>query len=364
MSERDYYCNQKFWWLSVNTARNEAFSCCTAEPIRISNYDDIFNCEEFVSHREDMLNNIRTPNCDICWKAEDSNRVSRRVNDNGSERTHTNKISYPEVLNISFGIDCNLSCVYCCPQYSSSWIRDVHNNPYTIQDSRFNLSNKDKILVLAGQKLLAKSNSTSSIVNACKKYKTARVIISGGEPFLDNQLIDLVTSFDDVTVITGLGVNTNRLTKMLDKMPLHVKFRVSAETTGKTYEFVRYGNSWDNFRRNLDLIVPRFNHTFASVISNLTIHDYTNFKKQYGTSDDVLLACEDPTYLSPVILDDLSRSLIDPTMNKFTNGNYSREDERNFKLFIREYASRRNLSFGHFPESFQQWILDSDQSTM
>jgi hypothetical protein len=141
-------------------------------------------------------------------------------------------------------------------------------------------------------------------------------------------------------------------------LPESVTFSVSAENTGQLYEFNRYGNTWDNFQRNLELLSNR-KYRFCSVISNTTIHGYNEFFKEFGTMGDQINICNDPLYLAPNVIDAHSKSQLmfdNPEINLSIMAQCDMQQSLQAKQYIKEFARRRNLSLKIFPESFQEWL--------
>ena len=361
----DSYCSQKFWWLSVHPERRTMMSCCSAFPTRIDttwlkqNPGQLFNSPGLLLERKLILEGQRVESCNSCWLAEDSGIPSRRTVMQSDSITHTQVQSKPTTLHIIISADCNMTCSYCCKQYSTAWLRDIEKNGAYFDEDRYNINMDDRILLKLGQKAIKQSRTYNDILEEVKTYKDCdQVVLSGGEPFLYNGLEDLVSGFDHtVEIFTGLGVDSTRFARILDKLPEHVKFTVSAENMGKLYEFNRHGNTWDNFQRNLDLLANR-NYRFCSVISNTTVHGYAEFERTYVTSDDQLNICNDPDYLGPNVLDAESKKLIisNTEVMKAVNAESTAVQEIKAKQYIKEFASRRNLSLSIFPDSFQAWI--------
>lgn len=371
------YCSQKFWWLTVEPERRTMNSCCAATATKIdltwlkSNPGQLFNTPELLAERTSMLNNEPVASCeDTCWSAERRGLPSRRTIMESGTRTHTDVYASPRVLHINIGSDCNLTCSYCCKQYSTAWLRDVKDNgPYT-DEVRYQITANDRIVLQLGQTAIKESDSYQTILQEVKRFKTAKQIeITGGEPFLYNGLEDLVSGLSaPVDIFTGLGVNTDRLKRMLDRLPSVTTFTISAETTDALYEFNRYGNTWDQFRRNLDLIVGRFDYRFCSVLSNLTVHGFDKFQQEYSTNRDLLNPCNDPEYLSASVLDAASKAALSQIQYKYhdqiikqtLNIASTQEQKIVLKKYLLEFAQRRNLSLAVFPDSFIHWINNKE----
>lgn len=371
------YCSQKFWWLTVEPERRTMNSCCAATATKIDltwlklNPGQLFNTPELLEERHAMLNNEPVTSCeDTCWSAERRGLPSRRTIMESGTRTHTDIHATPRVLHINVGSDCNLTCSYCCKQYSTAWLRDVKEHGAYTDEARYQITANDRIVLQLGQTAIKESDSYQTIIREVTKLKTAQQIeITGGEPFLYNGLADLVAGLSaPVDVFTGLGVATSRLTRILDQLPAATTFTISAECTDALYEFNRYGNTWDQFQRNLDLIAGRFEYRFCSVLSNLTVHGFDQFQQEYSTDRDLLNPCNDPEYLSASVLDDASKTQLSQIQYKYHDQTIKQtlaiasthQQQVILKKYLLEFAQRRNLSLTVFPDSFINWINNKE----
>jgi organic radical activating enzyme len=369
-----YYCSQKFWWLTVEPQKRSMASCCAAELTKIdldwikSNPGQLFNTPQLQHERQQMLDGQVVSSCyNTCWRAEEQGLPSRRILMGSDQVNETAVIADPSVLNINLGTDCNLTCSYCGKYYSTAWLRDVNEHGIYLDEGRFNLTANDKIILNLGQKKIKESDVYNLILDeAIKLKRVEKVEITGGEPFLYNGLVDLVTRlYAQVYIYTGLGVNNARFKEILLKLPKNVILTVSAENIGELYEFNRYGNSYENFINNLNTIKELgFNYHFSSVISNLTIHGYKQFRDTLGTELDVINFCADPEYLNVNVLDDTSKEIInqvdynklDVEIKNAVNTNCTAEQKIKLKTYLIEFARRRQLSLEVFPESFRDWL--------
>lgn len=367
------YCSQKFWWLTVEPERRQILSCCAAQPQKIdtkwlkNNPGKLFNMPVLQQDRQEMLDNVQVKGCEVgCWVPEQDGKISRRVLMKSLEKTHTDINGYPEMLHINVSSDCNLTCVYCTKQYSTAWLRDINSNGPYLDESRFVLNSNDRILLNLGQKKINESESYNFIIDEVIKYNNCKeVVITGGEPLLNNNLSKLLKNFNQkVTVYTGLGVSTDRLERVVADLPENVEFAVSAENINKHYEFTRYNNSFERFERNFAVLKADKKVIFSSVMSNITILNYVEFENYYQDTDINLVFCNDPDYLSINVLDNTSKEMLQST--KFKNRDhfikqaleqpYTPYQKNNFIKFILEYARRRNLDINIFPKHFINWL--------
>ena len=369
----EYYCSQKFWWLTVEPERRTMNSCCAAQATKIdlawlrSNPGKLFNTPELLAERQSMLNNEPVASCeDTCWSAERQGRVSRRTAMKTTDRTHTDLYTSPHVLHINLGSDCNLTCSYCCKQYSTAWLRDIDAHGPYLDHERYSINANDRIVLKLGQTAIKNSEAYQTILQEVQRFRSVEQIeITGGEPFLYNGLPQVIKQLPvSADIFTGLGVNTDRLSKILDQLPADTTFTISAENTGALYEFNRYGNTWDQFRRNLDLLSSRFSYRFCSVLSNLTVHGFDQFQQAYGSDKNLLNFCTDPDYLNASVLDTESKIQLsqidykyqDQEIKQTLQAEYTQQQKQNLQQYLTEFAQRRNLNLDVFPDSFLNWL--------
>ena len=198
---RTYYCNQKFKFLKIDIPSQTIYNCDAARPHRVDltwlaqHPGEIFNTDTSIQDRTMMLANIRNPNCEQnCWPAEDKGSVSPRIHRQGYLKTHTDCHIQPEMIDMTVNTDCNLTCTYCCKEFSSSWRKDLINNgDYNITDfkDRYQITNKDLVIKKISQPELKNSQGYQLLLNEVKLAAPGlkTLFITGGEPLLDNQLL-------------------------------------------------------------------------------------------------------------------------------------------------------------------------------
>ena len=375
----DSYCNQKFWWLNVDLTRKQHYSCCAATPVDIDvkwlskNSGQLFNTPLLQQERHAMLNNEPVASCyDTCIKAESQGLVSRRQFEQGIVKTHTNVNAEPTLVNIVLGSTCNLTCVYCCKQYSSAWLRDVEEfGPY-FDTNRFKIFPNDKI---KKQFDIQADTDYKLLLDELGTLSPTTIHVSGGEPFLYNNIVDLIQTLNatEIRINTGLGVDPVRFKNQIDKIKnlTNVEILVSGETINQLYELVRYGNTFSKFETNLETVKQSgMKYRFVGVISNLTVLGIKDFYNQYQDANFYFTLCNDPDFLAVNVLDDNTKSVI---MQDIQNSNHpaksvileniskpvSQAQHRDFSKYILEFTSRRNLTIDLLPDSLQRWIHDA-----
>lgn len=383
---RDYYCNKKFYELKIDFDKKNCYSCCKALPNNIDikalkkNPGSLFNTDHLIEERKKMIKNQRVESCEsACWELEDKGLQSWRLQKNGNIRSHQDLENFPEQLDLALSGNCNLTCSYCCKEYSSAWRNDI------IKNGNYNLNNVDdrysiKTFDLALKKITLKQKNSLSqykileeeVERMSKKLKI--LSISGGEPFLYNNLKNLLERFRHVPRIeinTGLGLKFEKICKILEYIQdfKNVHLYISGESTDKFYEFNRYGNSFDNFNNSVELASKmKINFSFITTHSNLTVLDYVNFNKKYPHISKSFNIVSTPNFMLPYVLDDDTKnSLIREIGNnfndqesvfliKFLQNSPDNQQRANLEIFIKEFSSRRKINLDFFPSSLRSWL--------
>ena len=368
--------------MSVDFEKRLTYSCCSAVPTKIDlswikkNPGKLFNTPQLHQERQSMLDDIPVDSCKIaCWTPEQQGLVSRRNLCQSDIKTHDTMESRPNVLNIILGSDCNLTCSYCDKQYSMSWLRDIKDHGGYLDIPKFKLTPMDLIKLNVSQKEQEETDGFKTLIKEINLFKNIdkKIIITGGEPFLYNNLPNLLNNLPESPLVefyTGLGVNNKRLKNQLDKISniKNLNITVSAENIDKSHEFNRYGNSHSEFCKNVDLLQKYgFNVKFSSVVSNLTVFGLVDFVNHYGNENIGYQFCVDPNFLRVNVIDPYSLDNIIPVIEssdisikeeilKNLQIPSTKEQQQQCSIFLKEFARRRNLSLDIFPQTMLQWL--------
>ena len=384
MSDRDYYCSMKFRFLKVDLEKKTTYNCHAAQshPIDLkwvsNNPGQLFNTDINVAERKMMLDNKRNPSCEQnCWPAEDVGAISPRLFQKGNIKTHFDPITQPEIIDLTIGSDCNLTCSYCCKEYSSRWRKDIlDNGDYAItnSDDRYKKSQIDVVLQKTSQNKKKDSIQYQLFSQEIYAVKSTlkRLVITGGEPFLDNGLIDIINTASEtplVSIYSGLGVSLTRFEQLIKKIAEYpnVELIISAENIGKFLEFNRYGVKWKEFDLKIELIksagIP---FKFQCTLTNLTLFGFSEFYKHYKDIEMDIGYAYQPTSMAPYVLDDQSKQDILEQLKEvpdIENIRASMEQtpsdmqRLNIKEFLTEFTQRRKgIDISMFPSSFLNWI--------
>lgn len=265
-----YSCNKLFDYFQYHLGQG-SFSYCCKTPHYFP-VDDDFNLNEelltnhpvMVKRREELLNNIRTPACKACWTSEDMGLNSFRTPTNKHFEKTIQKSDIKKV-EIILGTTCDAKCVYCGSYFSSKWEAENKlfnpNKVWPIKQSNSKLDelfwnwfldgvlqNLDSISLLGGEPLIMDSfyESLERMLEVLKKKPAPKKL--------------------NLSVFSNMNTPEKYINKfmvMLPKLEEHfnVTIQPSGESTGKQFEYIRYGVSWDRWMENTE----RFLYTDISI---------------------------------------------------------------------------------------------------
>lgn len=379
----DVYCSSKFKELQVHVQSRLLYNCCKAWPERINldwlenNPGKLFHTPTMIADRKLMLEGKRSKSCEYgCYQYEDQGITSKRISEKNNEFIYD--VYNPlKSITISLSNDCNLTCAYCSSEWSTSWARDID------KDGEYNIEkykNKNDNWSELWQKLKQRdrSNDTKFFKLLMKEISLSldikKIGILGGEPLLNNELIELLETIKDkkIHITSGLGVPKNRFKSIVDKIKdkNNISFNISAENTNNFFEFIRHGLSWNDFTHKIDYIKKNgITISFISTITNLTSFDIVSFYNMYGNEHIISYnPVTDRSFLQPNVLDDLSKKiLIDSIQDKMENKFFIQLKEsisqphndierKNLSMFLKEFSNRRKLKLDIFPDHFLKWL--------
>jgi len=376
-----YYCSTKFTDLQVHVQGRLLYNCCKAWPERINlewleaNPGKLFHTDTMIKDRKLMIEDKSCVSCHHgCYKYEEQGLSSARLQQHNHEF-----ISDPDSplkhLQISLSTDCNMTCMYCGPEWSTSWHKDIKKNG-AHELIGFKLDNDNFSDLWAKIKQKSRSNESKFFKLLLKEISLANglesITLLGGEPLLNNQLETLLEMSENkrITIVTGLGVSSIRLANLLKKTTnKKIKFRVSGEATGSFFELIRYGISWNDFQQRVRMISDHGHEIeFSSTPSNISLLDFTNFYETFSKQHTINInPLSERPFLMPHVLDDRSkRDFIDEIksrnnvsqfqeISRLVNLDPSETDRSNLGNYLKQFSSRRSIDTSFLPEHFRKW---------
>jgi organic radical activating enzyme len=240
----------------------------------------LHNTDQKKADRAKMLKGERPAGCEYCWKIEDMGRdaISDRVYKSRIYPVHVLKEAFDtpadedvnlRTLEIAFDRTCQFACSYCNPAFSSSWVRDIHQNgPYTglVSDGRNHFTHEHD------RAQLYKLNETNPYVEAffawweTDLHRTLQELrITGGEPLMSGYTWKLIEWFKanqgksstKLAINSNLGFDSERLSEFIESIrPLpHVELYTSMEATALQAEYIRDGLDYRQWLQNVHTLL-------------------------------------------------------------------------------------------------------------
>ena len=327
------FCLAKFTQVTMHLGTGYMHSCHHPKMHKIpldelqEDYRALFNTKHLKKARKQMLTNQKPSECDYCWRIEDDGNLSDRSfksmkpwaldrHDEIIESTGDENIT-PTYLEVSFSNACNMSCLYCGPQFSSKWVEDLkQKGPMKVLEGL----GKDEHWVQGWQDLDTlnyKNREENPYVEAFWKWfpeiysslETYR--ITGGEPLMSKETfrsMDWIAENPneklDFSINTNLGVPDKLWQKFIEKLKKIKNNKVkgvtiftSCEAWGKRAEYIRRGLDFELFKTRYEELASLGNVKVVvmAAYNVLSISSFQQFlewqlemKKKYNFNSAVL----------------------------------------------------------------------------
>jgi organic radical activating enzyme len=257
--------------------------------------------------RKLMLEGIRPPECEYCWKVEDnasenefSDRIIKSSDDwafpflkEVSKKKWDQNIN-PKYIEVNFGFECNFTCIYCTAEVSSSIFAELAKegpypvaNPTTIESLR------------AADKLPIPANKKNIYIDAFWKWFPDVVSdllvfrITGGEPLINNNTFRVLDYFNEnpqpnleLSINSNFCVPEKRFDMFIEKSKNLIEGKkvksilvyTSIDTTGEQAEYIRTGLVEDNLYSNIELFLTEVPLARVCFMCTFNILSLTNFE--------------------------------------------------------------------------------------
>lgn len=217
--------------------------CCHTPWRDMQPNENWHNSDVMQQRRYAHNNDIKHSDCKHCWLLEEQNqRSSRQLETQNTPR-----------LEIKISNVCDMACRYCRPNNSSIWAERMKEFGY----SRRTLTAEQA----SDRYHLVREEFYTWLQKELPKFQQGRgLLITGGEPFLDDDLYQL---FDRIEVRnTRIHINTNlntpekfwsqqeQLLMRLLSQGNHIVLRCSIDGVGSQQEWQRQNSSWPRIEAN------------------------------------------------------------------------------------------------------------------
>jgi sulfatase maturation enzyme AslB (radical SAM superfamily) len=253
--------------------------------INITDVTDVvefYNIQQLKSIRKRMLNNERTPECDICYAVEDNGGVSVRqmfekqwpkeriVADTNPSTGEISKVNV-NYLDLSWSNKCNLQCKMCSPSASDQLIEEAIELqlPIIKDNPGVNWDFKDSW----------KYPNVKSVIEKIVTPALSQVLVTGGEPLVNNDFYTLcqiliergMSQNIDLSFHTNLTVTPGKWFDIWSKFK-SVTIKISIDGVEEVYEYIRYPGKWSIVKDNIDSVIE-----YANTQRNIGIEFHTVF---------------------------------------------------------------------------------------
>ena len=281
--DKETFCPLPFVHVST-MPHGEVKLCCRAQPPKNGtnpnvknpefNLKDYWHSEYMNEVRDDLILGVKNSQCSNCWKMEDNEIVSLRMNritdlmDNDTYKQNINKYLVEREVDFSIPLIelklsnvCNFKCRMCWPKDSSKWVTDWDkvSKFYSEGDQRYieeivdsnglrksrvmNLYEKDKDFV---DQLLELMSTVEEIEFA------------GGEPLMDPihyRVLNNIPNPENVTLkySTNLSIMKMGKNNVIDlwKKFKSIKLTISIDGYKDLNAKIRRGADWDLLKHNI-----------------------------------------------------------------------------------------------------------------
>lgn len=285
-------CLLKWSQVSLYLYDNTASSCHRNKSHTVPDNYDFHNAPIQLEHRQKMLNGQWPADgrgCEHCRDQEVFGGVSDRqqwLNDARNAR-YVPKELYndptalsvrPTQLSVHFNNKCNLKCLYCGPELSSSWVKEIwkfeEGREYGIDPWELDKTYKQRV-----EKFYSWMEQNYSSLKAFD--------ILGGEPFIQTETFDCIDWMIahpnpevDFEIYSNLQIKHDLFKRGINKVRQlagtvkEVLLVASIDCYGPASEYIRFGHDWATFEENWNYVLhecPEITPTMNWTVSSLSI---------------------------------------------------------------------------------------------
>jgi len=274
-------CSRAWTDLNIDFYLNRWRYCCKAVWVPIpEKYDHTYFIDNpyIKKTREELATGIETSACNWCWndykKTGHAWRDVANVWPNGIE----NENITPSLV-LTFDNICDQSCLYCGPENSSKWAKELNNSEHV--DTSPNTKKQIDALV----KWLATVETSEQIVFQ----------VLGGEPTYSHNFyyfleqLKLGNILENSNIIISVTTNGNtvknpmeKLLKIMNSSSWKWHIGLSNEACGEIGENIRYGLNMKRFENNLKLYLNTSNVTrlvFSPTMNAFSVKNFNEYIK-------------------------------------------------------------------------------------
>jgi len=248
---------------------------------------DIFNSPQFEQLRQDLLDGIKNPACEYCWRLESRTGLSPRITAI-QDMPDSVMSDVPQLQKLDTMIDenCNLRCRMCAPSTSNS-LRQDYNQIVELDlplPEYYSMKQSESQADPVGNQVFFGMNAAyqKEIIQLGDTMRELK--FTGGEPTVSKTFWDIVDSLEHPDRIKiHLTTNATKFNnRFLDSMKEFRErhFTLSIDGTRSTYEYMRYPFNWRKLETNIDKLCETQDpeSTEIHICSVLTVYNMLNIR--------------------------------------------------------------------------------------
>ncbi len=407
------FCLAKWYQVTIDLSRGYTHSCHHPERHKIpleeiaADPSALHNTHFKMLQRKMMLEGTRPPECEYCWKIEDtskeliSDRFIKSTDDwafshlEETLKTPWDRPVSPTYLEVIFSSECNLNCAYCMADVSTSIEREMQKfGPYPVISNQHRMPKESEI---KGENPYIEAfwKWFPTIAQDLKIFR-----ITGGEPLLSKQttlVLDYLENHAsphlELALNTNLSYSSTQLQKFLSQVKVLLAKKAIRKLTiftsldgfGEQAVYIRKGLDLKKFQENIDLISHSLPETDIVLMCTYNILSVSSFrellnwvadKKDHGMRVTLDLSyLKDPEYLRANLATENLKAIMNEDLrymkalsqfsayesskferivswvNKGTQNEETLRFRSDFHAFINEFDRRHGLNFEQtFPE--------------
>jgi len=195
--------------------------------------------ENLLRLRSENISGLKSSECERCWTAEENNHTSKRQSSiNYCKQNNISKSESILFLEYNSTWSCNLKCIMCSPEYSSSLAKESGAIDVELKESNIN-------------------RKLNNIIDRLDLSEARRIHFNGGEPLINNNHKEVIEKVKDKSNLS-ISYNTNG-TKRVNQEILnlwsqckYVRIFFSIDAIGTAFDYIRYGALWSEVKENLE----------------------------------------------------------------------------------------------------------------
>jgi organic radical activating enzyme len=337
------FCLAKWHMVTIHLHTGDNHSCYHPSMHRVSvdevkeNPAALHNSNYKKQQRKAMLEGERPSECSYCWALEDVGQISDRHLRSWefeSSKTSIKTVSnlpwdadvYPRYMELSFGSECQMKCIYCAPTISSAWEGEIKKHgEYPLEF----LPNRRQYSINPKGRTVYNEEDNPYIEafwkwfpEGYKHLETLRV--TGGEPLLSTNFVKMLDYIEAnprsdlrFAINSNMSVPQRNLDKFIDrakslkenKKVKDIVLYTSVDTWGDQAEYIRNGLDLERWEYNVHRYlteVPNGTLGFMITVNLLSIFNFEKLldkilelRKQYNTRFTHRIQLDTPYLLEP-----------------------------------------------------------------